>query len=542
MTSPTEHDLHQHAGSVLVVDDNAVNRYILGGWLRREGFSVIEAEDGAQAVAILAAAPDAGLPELAVVDIRLPDMSGFEVCRRIKADERTASLPVIHVSATAIELADRTQGLNGGADAYLTEPIDPSELLATATAVLRYARARRHAEHLARRVATLNRTTLALYGADGGEAFTTAAAVGAAAMTGAPATAVALDPAGRCAHASEATPDGRSATSRVHEDVLAAVADHVLGDATGTRTTTVSRAEWLDLTGGGVDGSHLAGPPALVAARTKPGRPALVLALDRAALDSAEDRELLTQLAQTAALALEALRSSTEDHALALTLQRSFLPDQLPDVPGLDLAVRYEPAVAHAEIGGDFYEALDTPDGLLLAIGDVAGHSLKAALVMGELRHALRAYAIEGHDLPTLLGLLDTLLIRLRPTVTATLCLVLLQPDRERIMVANAGHLPPLLRPPHGGSRFLTDHGVLLGLGTDHPPATVHEFPAGSTLLLVTDGLIEVPGVSLDTSLGNLRSTFDASSREVTELCAHLVDTLATNRRDDVALLAAHLH
>lgn len=121
-----------------------------------------------------------------------------------------------------------------------------------------------------------------------------------------------------------------------------------------------------------------------------------------------------------------------------LALQRTFLPDRLPAVPGVDMAVRYEPAADHAEIGGDFYEAIETPAGLLLAIGDVAGHSLKAAMIMGEVRHALRAYAIEGHDPQTLLTRLDALLVRLRPSITVTVCLVLVEPGGRRMHVANA--------------------------------------------------------------------------------------------------------
>ncbi|MFF1799437.1 PleD family two-component system response regulator, partial [Kitasatospora sp. NPDC058263] len=114
------------AATILVLDDNDINRYLVRSWLVRGGHTVVEAADGTEGLALLAAAGDQDLPELAVVDVRLPDMSGFEVCERIKADPRTASVPVIHISATAIEVDDRAQGLHRGADAYLTEPIAPS--------------------------------------------------------------------------------------------------------------------------------------------------------------------------------------------------------------------------------------------------------------------------------------------------------------------------------------------------------------------------------------------------------------------------------
>ncbi|MEU6942566.1 response regulator, partial [Streptomyces rubiginosohelvolus] len=126
-------------GTVLVIDDDETNRYILTSWLTRAGHTVVGAADGTEGLALLAD-PRARLPEAAVIDVQLPDMSGFEVCERIKADARTAYLPVIHVSAVAVNTEDHTEGLSRGADAYLDQPIDPDEFLATVTAALRYAR------------------------------------------------------------------------------------------------------------------------------------------------------------------------------------------------------------------------------------------------------------------------------------------------------------------------------------------------------------------------------------------------------------------
>ncbi|WP_371483722.1 SpoIIE family protein phosphatase [Kitasatospora sp. NBC_00315] len=545
------------AATVLVLDDNETNRYIVGSWLRRAGHTVVEAADGTQGLALLAAAADDELPELAVVDVRLPDMSGFEVCEQIKADPRTASLPVIHVSATAIEVADRTQGLHRGADAYLAEPIAPAELLATVTAALRYARARRRAERLAARVATLNRSTLTVYGVTGGEAFTSAAATGAADLMSSPAVALALSPDGAAVHVavvartpgpSSAAAGGAGAPRPVRlgsagAGLLDLLADHALGDATGTETALVSGAEWRALTGreAGAAVDVFPGGVALTVARTKQGRPPVVLAVDAGALAGPDDGGLLSQLAQACALALEAMRSHSEEHALVLTLQRTFLPDRLPEVPGVEMAVRYEPAADHSAIGGDFYEAIETPAGLLLAVGDVAGHSLAAAVVMGEVRHALRAYAIEGHDPQTLLCRLDALLVRLRPSVTVTVCLVLVEPGGRRIQVANAGHLPPLLRHPDGSTRYLTEHGILLGLDHPHPPAVAHPVPAGSTLLLLTDGLVEVPGENLDRGLAGLSRALSTGPQELDELCDFLLKEFGTARTDDIALLAARL-
>ncbi|WP_405455602.1 fused response regulator/phosphatase [Streptomyces sp. NBC_00101] len=553
--SPQSH-ADSAVATVMVLDDNDTNRYIVGSWLRRAGHTVVEAADGTEGLALLAKSPDALLPELAIVDVKLPDMSGFEVCEQIKADPRTAHLPVIHVSATAIEVSDRTQGLHRGADAYLTEPIAPDELLATVTAALRYARARRRAERLATRVAALNSSTLAVYAARDGEAFTDAAAAGAATLMYSPTVAVALSPDGRTVYlaTARAREQERAAGARRAEEapvtlahgdprLLDHLSDNALGDGTGTEITVLDGADWKALTCRDGDSRADVFPDrvALVLARTKRGRPPVALAVDAATLVGADDRELLSQLAQACALALEALRSHSEEHALVLALQRTFLPDRLPAVPGVDMAVRYEPAADHAEIGGDFYEAIETPAGLLLAIGDVAGHSLKAAMIMGEVRHALRAYAIEGHDPQTLLTRLDALLVRLRPSITVTVCLVLVEPGGRRMHVANAGHIPPLLRNPDGSTRYLTEHGPLLGLSLPHAPAVPHAVEPGSTLLLLTDGLIEVPGEDLDESMAALDRTLATASPELEELCDTLLETFGKGKTDDIALLAARI-
>ncbi|MFB8027204.1 SpoIIE family protein phosphatase [Streptomyces sp. NPDC056465] len=551
---------HAHTDSavatVMVLDDNDTKRYIVSSWLRRAGHTVVEAADGAEGLALLAGASEEEMPELAVVDVRLPDMSGFEVCEQIKADPRTASLPVIHVSATAVEVSDRAQGLHRGADAYLTEPIAPDELLATVTAALRYARARRRAERLARRVAALNSGTLAVYGARNGEAFTTAAATGAAELMSSPAVAISLSLDNRTLllATSPPVPSGSAGTAGPPEQptgsawqadlhVMDRLCETALGDGIGTDTVLLPGEQWRALMSRDPSGRAdvFPGRVGLVLARTKHGRPPVALAVDATALAGDDDGELLSQLAQACALALEALRSQSEEHALVLTLQRSFLPDRLPRTAGVDMAVRYEPAADHAEIGGDFYEAMETPDGLLLAIGDVAGHSLQAAMIMGEVRHALRAYAIEGHDPRTLLNRLDALLVRLRPSITVTVCLVLVEPGGRRIHVANAGHIPPLLRRTDGSTSYLTEHGPLLGLQLPHPPATSHDVGEGSTLLLLTDGLIEVPGEDLDDSMEALSNTLRGAPQELGKLCDVLLDTFGKGKTDDIALLAARL-
>ncbi|MFF3177061.1 PP2C family protein-serine/threonine phosphatase [Streptomyces sp. NPDC057900] len=231
-----------------------------------------------------------------------------------------------------------------------------------------------------------------------------------------------------------------------------------------------------------------------------------------------------------------------EEHELALALQRTFLPDALPRSPGVDLAVRYLPAAALTEIGGDFYEAVDTPHGLLLAVGDVVGHSLQAAMVMGGLRHALRAYACQGHPPHVLLEHLDHLLGLHQPGWTATLCIVLIEPGNARLHIANAGHLPPLLLAPGGVPRYLNEHGPLLGLGLPHPVAVSHPVEPGSRLLMVTDGLIETRDSDLDARLELLGAAVAAGPEEPEELCSELLTAFGADPDDDIIVFAARLH
>ncbi|WP_327686006.1 SpoIIE family protein phosphatase [Streptomyces sp. NBC_00467] len=520
---------------ILVIDDDATNRYILASWLTRAGHTVLEASDGAEGLAVLATA--GALPEAAIIDVRLPDMSGFEACERIKRNPRTAGMPVIHISASFITPDDHTEGLQRGADAYLDQPVDPDELLATVTAALRYTRARRRAEHLARQLTTLNRATLDVYRAIGFHSFAAAAANGAADLMAAPATALFLSPEGQAVHTMTGGPKSIPRSLPVRAELLDQLASHALGTGTGAEVTLVPRAQWQAL----LPHDHIKSDIVMAVARTKRGRPPICIAVPDHTAGGDDDRELLRQLASACALSLEALRSYNEEHSLNLALQKTFLPDRLPQVAGTELAVRYLPASAHAEIGGDFYEALSTPQGLLLAIGDVVGHSLVAATVMGEIRHALRAYALEAHPPHRILERLEALLAHTRPGLTVTVCLVLIDNDRRHAHVANAGHMPPLLLGDDGHTRYLQQHGPLLGLGLPHPPATTVSTPQGTRIVLITDGLVEVRSEDLDNSLEAFRVAAGNGPADLDALCDALLENFGQDKDDDIALLAARL-
>lgn len=132
-----------NAPTVLIIDDNEQSRYVHARYLRLAGFEVLEAPGGAQGLGM---APKA---DAILLDVRLPDMSGTEVCRRLKNDPATAWIPVLQTSASFVSVQDKVAGLQGGADAYLTVPLEPAELVATIHALLRLHRAEADAQRMA---------------------------------------------------------------------------------------------------------------------------------------------------------------------------------------------------------------------------------------------------------------------------------------------------------------------------------------------------------------------------------------------------------
>lgn len=497
---------------ILVVDDTATSRYVRVSWLRRGGHEVAEATTGGQALDLLARQEF----DLVVLDVDLPDMTGFEVAERIKGDPRTAAVPVVHVSAAFRAAEDRITGLNRGADAYLTEPLEPGELLATVEAALRYYRARALVERLADRLAKLTSATLRINAAGTFDDLVATAAEGTATVLGAPATALLTNPDGELL-VGRAEPGLPTVLRREPPALL-----HDVPPDSGTHP----------------DPPWEPGVPAVVAvARGSSRRPPIRVAVAPDAVATDEDRNLLRQLAQATALTAEGLRAYTEEHNLALTLQRSLLPRRLPSLPALPMAARYAPASAHAEIGGDFYEVTELDDRLLIAIGDVTGHSLHAATIMGEVRHALRAYAVDDPDPAGILRRIDVMLHKFHSTKgLTTMCLILVDPAEETAVVANAGHIPPLLADA-SGARYLDVWGPLLGIGLPRPPASRVVLPVGGLVLLTTDGLVEHSGADLDEGMEMLRAAVSHDD-DMDALCDRLLAEFGRDKKDDIALLA----
>jgi signal transduction histidine kinase/serine phosphatase RsbU (regulator of sigma subunit) len=240
----------------------------------------------------------------------------------------------------------------------------------------------------------------------------------------------------------------------------------------------------------------------------------------------------------------DALAAGERDRArdveqIAVTLQRSLLPRALPDVEGAALAGRYEPAGRSLEVGGDFYDAVELADGrVVIAIGDVAGHGVLAAAMMGQLRHALRAYAIEGHRPAGLMGRLDRLVLESELDMTTCLCGIF-DPVTGSLDFANAGHLPPLIRRADGGVERLEgglSYPLGVAAGQDHAQASGRLAP-GDVLLLYTDGLVERRGEVIDEGIDRLAGRLAAASGSPGDICRQVSAGLDPDAPDDIALL-----
>ena len=242
----------------------------------------------------------------------------------------------------------------------------------------------------------------------------------------------------------------------------------------------------------------------------------------------------------------DALAAGERMHAremedVALTLQRSLLPHALPDVFGARLAGRYVPAGQALEVGGDFYDATPLPDGrVVVTIGDVAGHGVLAAAVMGQVRQTLRAYALEGHPPDALMTRLDRLVQDAELVMTTCLCGVF-DPASGTLSYSNAGHPPPLLRRADGTIELLTD-GLSNPLGAT--AAARHSraegrLADGDVLLLYTDGLVEHRGEVIDAGIGRLGELLAEHGADAETLCDAIVGVLdPAGPADDVAVLA----
>ncbi len=481
--------------SVFVIDDNADMRAYLAGLLGRERVTTFD--DARVALDAARRMP----PDVILTDVMMPGLGGFAFLEQLRGHPATARIPVILVSARAGEEAT-IEGLEAGADDYIVKPFTGRALLA---------RVRSHLE-----LAALRRDTIETAVRHTGQL------------------------------AALATAAGDMLAAETLDDIIGVV-ERSAREVTGAATCAVSlqrpasaprSAHASDPTGITVPLSRADGPTfGALRVVPHPGHP----------LEDT-DRALLVELSRIAARRIERFYSYQREHHLADTLQRSLLPQTTPRVAGFELVTRYRPATDAAAVGGDWYDAVALPDGrLLLAIGDVMGHDLAAAVAMGQLRHLFRAHASDSPGPAELCSTVNRLLPTIGGDQIATAAVVFVDPTTGQGRIVSAGHPPAVLVDPDG-SAALVDVPAALPLGiqpdASHPSAAITLQP-GSTLLLYTDGLIERRDKDFDDCLTEL---VDASKVLRGPSLDEGIDALLRAQLgersvgDDVAILAVRRH
>lgn len=240
-------------------------------------------------------------------------------------------------------------------------------------------------------------------------------------------------------------------------------------------------------------------------------------------------------------------RSRNDAHIAALALQRSLLPAAPPSIEGLDVAVRYLPA--DGDLGGDWYDVFVLPSGKVgLVMGDVEGHGLRSAVVMGRLRSALRAYALDHEDPAEVLSRLDRKLCHFERGITATVIYAVTEPPFDKVVVCTAGHPPPLMA-VSGQAAAEEAHvppGLILGVNPERERHS-HEVAVelGTALVFYTDGLVERLGIG-PAQVDGWRERLDLvcrsflSDQDAETICSRVIATGLGDEsvEDDVAVLA----
>jgi phosphoserine phosphatase RsbU/P len=249
------------------------------------------------------------------------------------------------------------------------------------------------------------------------------------------------------------------------------------------------------------------------------------------------DAALLQLAAERAAVAVQFLRSRA-DRTAATALAHSLLPETLPEIPGLEMAARYIPG--HGDVGGDWYDVFTLPSGELCAVmGDVAGAGLQAAVTMGRMRSALRAYSLESRDPADVLSRLDANVQTFEPGTIATVLYAVFDRDLEHVRISSAGHLLPVVALPGNSPELAAVQGdLLIGASANfHRHTSTLWFPPGSLLCLYTDGLVERRGETLDDGLDALRAAITAGPAD--GVCVSVMAALvgSSPATDDLTML-----
>ncbi|MEV4639684.1 ATP-binding protein [Actinoplanes sp. NPDC049548] len=465
---------------IVVADDNSDMRGYLTRLLTAEGWQVEAVGDGEAALEAIRRRP----PSLLLTDVMMPRLDGFALLRALRQEDATLTLPVIMLSARAGGEAG-VEGLDAGADDYVVKPFTAAQLIARVRGALHRDRLRAGS---ARQMSGSAATTAVIASGRALENAVRAATEQARTLAGALAatTELAAGPGRAPLTFSTGVPPGKDGR----------------GESAGRIRTAIR----------GRDGNEIG---------------ALTVVLGRPDGDGHAATVLEPVAAMLAALA-ESRWEPDHGRQVAMTMQHNLLPEGLPAVAGWDLSARYQPASA---VRGDWYDVVPLPGGdLLLAVGDVAGQGVEAAVTAGRLRTAVRAYASQD-------ATPERILTRLRTSAFATVLLARLTPGTGELTWATAGHPAPVMGVPGSPAEWLTGTaGPPLGLDTATYAGNRLTVPPGAHLLLFTDGL-----VPLDSGIARLlaRCT-DRSRRGAT--AADLLDAALGGEggppADDIAALA----
>ncbi|HEY2768568.1 MAG TPA: SpoIIE family protein phosphatase [Solirubrobacteraceae bacterium] len=536
---------------ILLVDDDEQSLAALSAVLEPLGQRLATARSGEEALRRLLR------EEFAVIllDMHMPGLDGLETARFVSARAATRHIPIIFLTAHADDVEQVFSAYAAGAVDYVAKPFEP-DVLRSKVAVfvelqhergerVREARARAEAETIASTASKLQRISDAALAhleidellreiLQRASAVFDADAAGLLLSDGEASRLTLLATGGE--HGKPAEPYGAISS----EGLLAAVVG-------GEPLHVPELRREHDLPGA----LAAVGLRSLIAAPLTAGDQrlgALLLGSRTARRFSEEDLVVLGLSADRAAIAIQHARSYEHERGLVEMLQHHLLPDRLPQAPALAMAARYQPSERAAQVGGDWYDAIVLPGGCVgLAIGDVVGHGVRAATLMGELRAALRAYALVEPASPgAALERLNALVASTHGAgMVATLLYMVIDPESARVRFASAGHLPPLLMSADGETRFL-DHRSAPPLGAiEHANFRAWEshLSVGDTVLLYTDGLVERRGEAIDVGLQRLRDALSTAPGDLERLCSHVLARApgGPGVSDDMALLAVRL-
>jgi signal transduction histidine kinase/CheY-like chemotaxis protein/serine phosphatase RsbU (regulator of sigma subunit) len=501
------------AAPVLVVEDNAELRGYLVRLLSPQ-WTVRSAADGEAALALAKAVK----PALVLTDVGMPQMDGLALLDALREDPATQDVPIILLSAQAGAEAT-ANALHAGADDYLVKPFSSVELLARVRSTIELARLRAH--HSEREAVQARFATQLAAATDVDEVLTIAGSHLGAPWRAPAVVVVSWSPTGHptvlegspwetlADHVREILGDLRR---HVGPAVLARPADPLTGEGAGIGAT-------IDVVGDDT---------------------AVWLELPTTHTVTSEDRDLLRALCAQLGLALSRARSYEQQRTVAVTLQRSILGPAIP--PGRGFAVRYEPAHRPLEVGGDWYDIVELPNGGTgLVVGDCVGRGLPAAAVMGQLRSACRALLLQNTSPAQVLSVLDDFAGRLDGALCTTVLCACLSPKTGTLTYSAAGH-PPAILIDADGVRTLLDQATSVPLAVrgrnPRREATVSLTP-GATLLLYTDGLVERAGTVIDAGIESVAAILTAGRRMPEEALLDRVLGGVGSRigSDDVAVL-----